>query len=475
MKHLEQLLKHIEMRCRIASPIIKETFWQNLHDHTPLEKLASIPALYAFTGDHPVGLHVKHSCISGSFLLGNVNISRSIVYKSDIRGDEFKKAGDAVTIFDDAVMLHEDEAAKIRDSILLNVLVHNHSHDPTLLEDFSIKNSAAYEHANIHGSPINGVVMMPFSTIDLTSATHSIIGAYSYVQTGELRDTIVDSGAIIIRFNDDFNFYYLFPYHVVEKYLGKPENFYQNGVFSNFVKEKEAELEDIIINGGRMRLESVPSSSHVSYYSYIHGENTIGENVFVSQNAYLDNAYLGKGANVQENCFIVNSTLKGFNATAHGAKIINAEIGTNCFSGFNSFIRGSEKGKITTGSGCIIMPHTIIDAVEPIEIPDRSIVWGFIEKQADLSETSITVDELRKNGEFGKNRNVEFEGDGYLFSETLENRVKHILESNGAFYDGKKNMGHAQLSRDMAASRLNAYPSGPNKGLFPNILIDPEL
>jgi hypothetical protein len=37
---------------------------------------------------------------------------------------------------------------------------------------------------------------------------------------------------------------------------------------------------------------------------------------------------LGEGANAQENCYILNSRLKGFNVIAQGAKIIETDLGS---------------------------------------------------------------------------------------------------------------------------------------------------
>ena len=89
---------------------------------------------------------------------------------------------------------------------------------------------------------------------------------------------------------------------------------------------------------------------------------------------------MGAGANVQENCFIINSTLDGNNVTAHGGKIINAEMADKIFVGFNAFLRGGEDAALNVGAGCIIMPHTIIDLEQAVEIPPKSMVWGYITK-----------------------------------------------------------------------------------------------
>jgi len=72
----------------------------------------------------------------------------------------------------------------------------------------------------------------------------------------------------------------------------------------------------------------------------------IGESVLVAQRAFLQNAWMGVGANAQENCCIINSRLEGFNVTAHGAKIIYTDLGQNIFVGFTLFAsQGQEMGQ----------------------------------------------------------------------------------------------------------------------------------
>ena len=86
---------------------------------------------------------------------------------------------------------------------------------------------------------------------------------------------------------------------------------------------------------------AVPRGASLNRYALVKGESHISENVLVAQRAYLENAWLGKGANAQENCYIINSRLEGNNVTAHGGKIIHANLGKNVFVGFNSFLRGT--------------------------------------------------------------------------------------------------------------------------------------
>ncbi len=46
---------------------------------------------------------------------------------------------------------------------------------------------------------------------------------------------------------------------------------------------------------------------------------------------------MGDGSNAQENTYIVNSRLAGMCITAHGGKIIHADVGQGCFVGLMRF------------------------------------------------------------------------------------------------------------------------------------------
>jgi hypothetical protein len=47
--------------------------------------------------------------------------------------------------------------------------------------------------------------------------------------------------------------------------------------------------------------------------------------------------------------------------------------------------------------------------------------------------------------------------------------LNHILEANGAFYDGEKGEGHAQKGQDIVFNIVQPYPDGPLKGLCPTL------
>jgi carbonic anhydrase/acetyltransferase-like protein (isoleucine patch superfamily) len=218
----------------------------------------------------------------------------------------------------------------------------------------------------------------------------------------------------------------------------------------------------------------VGEGSYLSDFAVIRGECSIGPNVLVAQRAFLENAELEKGANAQENCYIIDSKLEEMDITAHGGKVIKAHLGPRVFTGFNSLVRGGEKAPLKVGAETIIMPHTIIDLVEPLEIPARSLVWGFIQNQADLKHNSISLDQLTE-ADYGLEKGgMRFTGKGSSFVSAFEHRLHHILEANGAFYDGlDETRGHAQMSQKITYNVLQPYAAGELIGMHPSIAIKP--
>jgi len=197
-------------------------------------------------------------------------------------------------------------------------------------------------------------------------------------------------------------------------------------------------------------------------------------NVLVCQRAFLQNAWLGKGANVQENCYIINSRLEGYDVTAHGVKIIESDIDTNVFVGFNSFLRGRPDKRLTIGKDSIIMPHTIIDArEEPLSIPAGHLVWGMITSQEELKQNCISIEDLSKISTNLTMGEMCFEGSGAAFVSAFQERIHHILEANGAFFNGSEKKGHAQKNQYISFNTIQPYPEGVKKGLYPTISIRP--
>ena len=119
------------------------------------------------------------------------------------------------------------------------------------------------------------------------------------------------------------------------------------------------------------------------------------------------------------------------------------------------------------------MPHTIIDIKNPLTIPAGHMVWGLITNTDELKTNSASLDEISKvDGAFTKG-NMFFEGNGNIFKAAFRERIQHILEANGAFYDGSQCKGHAQKNQNISFNMIQPYPEGKLEGLYPTIRIQP--
>ncbi|MEJ2286898.1 MAG: transferase [Desulfobacterales bacterium] len=473
MKELEKLLDRIIQRINVdlreldfdISPFIK-----NL---VPLNQMVKFYAFYGITPNHPLDLVFKHSSLAGSYFLGKIRTRNSILYKSDIRGDELKKQGDVFHYQKFDIPITRDEGIDIEDSFLIKTLVHNFSHDPETLEKFFIRDTVAAHNANIHGSPSDGCFLGPLATVDLTTMRDCVIGTYSYVQAGEIAHLNIGPGTIWVRSPGEFNFLYHHPPEQLDHYI----NFYASrppqGLFIDFVEDRKEAFQRVFDVVNLDRPVSIPPSASLDRFAVIKPKTRISENVLVSQRAYLQNSWLGKGANAQEGCYIINSRLEGYNVTAHGAKIIEADLGENIFVGFNSFLRGRAGSRLVIGAESIIMPHTIIDIKKPLTIPPGHLVWGMITNPQELETSSIALQDLSKIDDGLIKGNLYFEGSGAGFVTAFRDRIHHILEANGAFFDGKKNRGHAQKNQNLSFNTIQPYPDGDLEGLYPAIEIQP--
>ena len=439
----------------------------------PPDQFVRFYAFYGLTLHHPIHFLFNHSSIAGSYFLGKCIVDHSVLYKSDVRGDELKAKGDIFKCESLEIPLHDDEVIHIKDSYLIKSLVHNHSHDPESPEEFFIQNTASMHYANIHGSPTEGSFLGPFATVDLTRLHDCVIGAHAYVQAGELAHCFIDAGQIWIQARDSFNFIYRFPKEVLERYIHLEPGHQPSGIFMDFVERRKADFEGVFEIVQSVRPIPVPAGAFLSRYAVVKGDSEISENVLVAQRAYLENSWLGKGSNAQENCYIINSRLEGLNITAHGGKVIHARLGQKVFAGFNSFLRGTPECELGIGAGCIVMPHTIIDLEEPLEIPEDRLVWGYVRNCEDLEQHSLPLEQLART----KNRlelgGMCFEGSGLRMVETFTRRIEHILESNGAYFDGIAKQGHAQKTQHIAFNTIQPYPEGIPRGLCPRIDIRP--
>ncbi len=476
MKNLENLRDRIINRVKINLRDLPVDVDAYLRDLVSLEQLIKFYAFYGIWSNHSIHFHFSNSNLAGSYFMGRTKVDNSIIYKCDVRGDELKEKGSKLETEGITLKMEEDETIWIKDSILVKTLVHNFSHNPEKPELFLIKRTAAMPYANIHGSPVEGCLLEPFSTVDLTSLHNCRIGTYTYVQVGKLSHQEVESGKIWIKVKDAFDFNYTFPKDVLKKkYIAFQPGKGAMGMFMDFVEDRKIDFQKLY---NVVHLDSpipeIPPGASINRYSVWKGNNDIGRNVLVAQRAYLECSHLGDGANAQENCYIGYSHLEGFNVTAHGATIIHANLGKKVFVGFNCFLRGNDDRTITIGEQSIVMPHTIIDLTEPVVVPGNHLIWGYIRNQDDLKENSIPLDKLsRVKGQISIG-GMTFNGDGNVLVEAFRHRIDHILEANGAYFDGEEEgKGHAQKGQDISFNIIQPYPRGHLKGLYPSIDIEP--
>ncbi|MGB5986654.1 MAG: transferase [Desulfobacterales bacterium] len=472
---LEKLMDHIIRRVNINLRHLKIDVGPYLRGIAPLESLLKFYTFYGVSSNHAIHFHFSHSNLAGSYFLGRCKVDNSILYKCDVRGDELKEKGQSVDVEGTTLTVEDDEVIWIKNSLLLKTLVHSYSHNPEKLELFLIKNTASAPYVNIHGSPVEGCFLEPFCTVDITSLHDCRVGTYTYVQVGELSHEEVESGRVWVKHKDIFDFNYQFPKDVLNtRYIAFEPGKGAMGMFMDFAEDRKTEFQKLYdVVHRESPVDIVPRGASINRYSAITGDCRIGENVLVSQRAFLEDAWLGTGANAQENCYISNSRLEGYNVTAHGATIIYATLGLKVFVGFNSFLQGKADCPLIIGEESIVMPHTIIDLKEPVNIPGNHLIWGHIRNQNDLATNSIRLEQLARVTDRMEVGNMCFRGSGEAFVSSFRHRINGILEENGAFYDGDYGRGHAQKGQNISFNIIQPYPRGPLKGLYPTIDIEP--
>jgi carbonic anhydrase/acetyltransferase-like protein (isoleucine patch superfamily) len=473
MQKLEKLIDRIIRRVNMNLRGQKFDAGPYLKPCIPLKKLSEFYAFYAITGHHPLYFHFSGSNLAGSYFLGKCQVDGSILYKSDIRGDELKSKGESFHYGGIKMSMDQVESILISDSLIVKTLVHNRSNDPENPEIFLIRNSAACPYANIHGSPLEGSFLGAFATAGLTTVHGCIFGDFSYVQVGELWHETIESGQIWVNQKNVFDFRYRFPQETLADYIRIRPGDQPQGRFMEFLNARKEEFQRVFDVVHLPPLPAMPKSASVSRYAVIKPKTRIGANVLVAQRAYVENSILGKGANAQENCFIINSHLEGNDITAHGAKLIKTRLAEKVFVGFNSFVQGLPDSPLSVGKGTIIMPHTIIDLKGPVSIPPDHLVWGCLSRTEDLKTNSISLAALAATKGMTTIGAMEFAGDGSEFVESFRNRIDHILQANGAYFDGRKNKGHAQKGQNIAFNIIQPYSMGVQKGIYPTIHIEP--
>lgn len=474
-KKFDRLVESIVSRVKINLAERNLDAGRYVNHLIPEESFTVYYALYAVTLEHPPRLNICESALAGTYFLGSCEVARSILYKCDVRGDELKRKGQVVPVGGEQIRLFDDEKIDIRYSFLVKTLVHNNSHDLNALDCFRIHNTVALHFANIHGAPVEGCFLEPFSTLDLCNARNSYVGCYAYVQAGDIAHERIEAGRVWIRATGLFEFDYTHPAGALKRYISLDEQGRPQGLFLDFhLSHKEAF--DPIYNQACPQPE-VEGDEHasVSPYAVVKGSR-VEDNVLIAQGAFVSNSVLGYGSNAQENCAIIDSTYAGECVTAHGGKVICSDLGHHVFVGFNAYVAGQPGARVKIGSGCIVMPHTILDAEEPIEIPEGRLIWGYIRTKQDLELNTMSLEELASFSGTLTRGGMYFIGDGDAFVSAFRHRIDHILEENGAFFDGTvASRGHAQRTQKLSYNIIQPFRDGESKGICPRLVVEPHL
>ena len=245
MKELERLFDRIIQRVNVKLREHNYDVNPLVQDLISADKMTKFYAFYGITPHHPLNFQFRHSNLAGSHFMGKCQVTNSLLYKSDIRGDELKKKGDLFQYHDFEIPINADEEIEIEESFLIKTLVHNFSHDPETLEKFFIRDTIATHYANIHGSPIDGSFLGPFSTVDLTTMRDCLVGAFSYVQAGEVNHLYFEPGTVWVRNSDEFNFLYRYPVDRLNEYIYFAKGVAPQGIFIDFVEDRKEDFERI--------------------------------------------------------------------------------------------------------------------------------------------------------------------------------------------------------------------------------------
>ncbi|MBU3917746.1 transferase, partial [bacterium] len=96
MIELENLYNRIVQRTNINLRELEFDVHPQIQGLIPLSQLTKFYAFYGISPNHPIDFQFRHSNLSGSYFLGKCSVTNSLLYKSDIRGDELKKKGDTI-------------------------------------------------------------------------------------------------------------------------------------------------------------------------------------------------------------------------------------------------------------------------------------------------------------------------------------------------------------------------------------------
>ena len=118
MKELAKLLDRIIQRININLRELDFDITPFVKNLVPLNQMVKFYAFYGITPNHPLDLVFRHSSLAGSYFLGKIRTRNSILYKTDIRGDELKQQGDVFHYQNFDIPITRDEGIDIEDRTL---------------------------------------------------------------------------------------------------------------------------------------------------------------------------------------------------------------------------------------------------------------------------------------------------------------------------------------------------------------------
>jgi hypothetical protein len=94
MQELQKLYDRIIQRANINLRELEFDVNPYVQNLIPFEQMVKFYAFFGISPHHHLNFQFKHSNLAGSYFLGQCKVTNSLLYKSDIRGDELKKKGD---------------------------------------------------------------------------------------------------------------------------------------------------------------------------------------------------------------------------------------------------------------------------------------------------------------------------------------------------------------------------------------------
>ncbi|MDD4732253.1 MAG: transferase, partial [Desulfovibrio sp.] len=95
---LERLIDHIITRVNINLRNPRADVRPYVSGLVEEDKFSQYYAFYALTPHHPLYFRFRYSSLAGTYFLGKCEVENSVLYKSDIRGDELKSRGTTVKV-----------------------------------------------------------------------------------------------------------------------------------------------------------------------------------------------------------------------------------------------------------------------------------------------------------------------------------------------------------------------------------------